>query len=69
MYITFCCFISTLQRYLFSLYSNEVNIVFVLFFLIVGFGASLLPPWQRSMFLVALVCLSVCLWTTLLKKL
>ena len=29
----------------------------------------LLPPWQKEdMFLVALVCLSVCLWATLLKK-
>ena len=29
-----------------------------------------LPPWQKGvMFLVELVCSSVCLWTTLLKKL
>ena len=30
----------------------------------------LLPPWQKEvMFLVAVVCLSVCLWTRLLKTL
>ena len=29
----------------------------------------LLPPWHRRLFLVALVCLFVCLWTTLFKKL